>query len=85
MKVTLESTTQVVDLEIEGTGCMMPARIWEGTTEAGIPVVAFITRITPAIPENVLTPQQDAEFQRDLKQQRAPSAVARSFSMRMIL
>ena len=39
MKVTLESTTKIVELN------GVQARIWEGTTEGGIRVHAFITRI----------------------------------------
>jgi hypothetical protein len=85
VKITLESTTKVVDLEIRNTGCMMPARVWEGTTEDGVPCFAFIVRISPAIPLPELTPAQCAEFERDLKEQRAPSAAVASFPLRMVL
>jgi hypothetical protein len=83
MKVTLESTTKVVQLEIDGR--TVPARIWEGTTEGGIPCFAFITRIAPSIPEPQLTAEQDAEFQRDLKQQKAPTPAIGAIDMRLIL
>lgn len=43
MKITLESTSEVGKLEVDGV--MVPARIWVGSTESGIPVVAFITRL----------------------------------------
>jgi hypothetical protein len=43
MKVTLESTTKTIDLHTP-TG-VVPARIWEGRTDTGIEVHAFITRI----------------------------------------
>ena len=39
MKVTLQSTTKIVELN------GVPARVWEGKTDSGIPVHAFITRI----------------------------------------
>lgn len=39
MKVTVESTPKIV--EING----VPARVWQGQTEGGIPVIAFLTRI----------------------------------------
>lgn len=39
MKVTLTSTSHIV--EVNGH----PARVWEGTTESGIPVFALIPRI----------------------------------------
>lgn len=43
MKVTLDSTTQIVDLETPSG--RVPARLWVGHTENGIAVHAFITRI----------------------------------------
>jgi hypothetical protein len=39
MKISLESTDQVVSLN------GVPARVWQGTTESGVSVQAFITRI----------------------------------------
>jgi hypothetical protein len=39
MTVTLTSTTKVVKLN------GVPARIWEGYTESGIKIHAFITRV----------------------------------------
>lgn len=44
MKVTLESTAQIVELDT-AMGGRMPARLWVGQTENGIAVHAFITRI----------------------------------------
>ena len=79
MKVTLESTTQIVDLETP-TGTV-PARIWEGTTESGVRVHALITRIAIDRDE----PRAD-EFERELKEQRAPSAkVGASYPARIVL
>jgi len=43
MKVTLESTSKITTLVVNGED--VPARIWEGKTESGIPCHAFITRI----------------------------------------
>ncbi|HLY83015.1 MAG TPA: hypothetical protein VKQ71_08515, partial [Acidimicrobiales bacterium] len=45
MKITVESTTKIVQLEGHVGG--VPARVWEGTTERGVRVVALVTRITP--------------------------------------
>lgn len=61
MKITIESTSKVVELDGQ------PARVWEGKTERGVTVVAFIPRITPldGDPE---------EFEADLLETRAPSA-----------
>ena len=43
MKVTLESTTKLVTLIVDGKA--VPARIWQGHTANGIECHAFITRI----------------------------------------
>jgi hypothetical protein len=52
MIVTLHSTTKIVELQV-GTA-WVPARIWEGETQSGIQVHAYITRI--AVP-----PGQDSK------------------------
>lgn len=65
MKITLESTAEVGMLGIDG--CEVPARIWVGSTESGIPVMAFITRI------GVLAGGDPTEFERELTE--APTFV----------
>lgn len=59
MKITVQSTTKTVEVKRPGQGfgadAWVPARIWEGTTDTGIPVTCFITRIAPDIPN----PPQD--------------------------
>jgi len=76
----LKQTTQVVELYDEKTGLVVPARIWEGTTGKGVPVVAFITRV--AVRNN----QDTAEFDRELQEQCEPSMeTAMNFPLRMIL
>jgi hypothetical protein len=60
MRVTLESTSKVV--YIDGVA----ARVWEGTTEGGVPCFAFITRIAPSMPD---PPRHVCvEFERDLRE-----------------
>lgn len=83
MKITVESTDQLVEL-VNGHAAM-PARVWEGQTESGIPVVCFITRITPVVREPV--PDEVAEeFSRSLQECRPPSPAANEvFDLRMIL
>lgn len=78
MTVTLHPTTKIVELKTaDGT---VPARIWEGTTESGIPCHAFITRIGVDRSENT------EQFQRELQEQQAPSlAVAEAYPLRMVL
>ena len=73
MIVTLESTKKVVTLN--GT----PARVWEGTTESGIKLHAFITRI--AVNET----EDTTQFNKELQQQKAPSAEVLSIPLRMLI
>ena len=73
MKVTLESTTKFVTLD------GVPVRIWEGHTEAGVPVHAYITRIG-------LAKDADQEtFRRELAECRAPSAEVEAIPLRLLL
>lgn len=75
MKVTLESTTKIVELN------GVPARIWEGTTDTGIQVHAFITRI------NIDKDEPNAQqFETELRECKPPSAkVAQSYPISLIL
>jgi len=66
MKVTLENTTKIVELTVNGQ--KIPARIWEGVTENGVKCHAFITRIA------VHEADEAGEFERDLEEQK-PSSV----------
>jgi len=77
MKVTLESTTKIVELTLNGQ--TLPARVWEGATEHGIRCHAYITRIA-------VDPALDAtEFEKDLKEHRKASAAVEAIPLRLIL
>jgi hypothetical protein len=78
VKITLENTTHLVTLEM-GDGKRVPARIWEGHTESGIPVHAYITRIAAAEDADL------AQFERELQETRKPSAEIEAIPMRLIL
>jgi len=81
VRVTLESTTKIVKF-VTLTGTEVDARIWEGQTESGIAVHAFITRI--AIDKTDLAANQ--QFSRELEEQRPPSPVIdAAYPLRMIL
>lgn len=74
MKLIIESTT--LTTEING----VPARIWEGETDSGIPVHCYITRVAVAKDQNC------TQFDRELQQCKALSAqIAAGIPMRMIL
>jgi len=81
MKINIESTSKVIHFVIDGVS--VPARIWEGTTERGTPVVCFVTRISPTIPNPPADIQK--EFERDLKETRVPSAFVRAYPLSLIL
>lgn len=74
MKITIENTSKVV--QVNG----VPARVWEGQTDTGIPVYCLVTRIA------VHNSQDCSQFERELQEQRAPSAeVSEVFPARLIL
>jgi len=62
MKITIESTTKITNLD------GVPARVWEGETESGIKLHCYITRI--AIDKDEVRAD---EFQNELQEQKVPS------------
>lgn len=83
MKLTIESTEQICDIQPDGIGMVtnrpVQGRVWIGTTESGIPVQVLVTRIAVAEAE------RQEEFQRALSTQHAPSPVPWVFSPRMFV
>lgn len=73
MKITLESTTKIVELN------GVPARVWEGQTEDGIKLHAYVTRVA------VNKEQDSSQFEKELQQHKAPSAEVEAIPLRMIL
>lgn len=74
MKVTLESTSKIVHLN------GVPARIWEGKTDSGIVVHAFITRM--AIDKDEPNAEQ---FEKELKEVVPPSTGVSVYPLNLIL
>ena len=65
MKITIESTTKTLTLD------GVPARVWEGKTESGIPVMCYVTHVC------VMDEDADhTQFENELKACRAPSSMA---------
>jgi hypothetical protein len=77
MKITIESTTQMVMLE-ETKGEVL-CRVWEGETDTGIKVQVLIPRIAAKKGQNL------EQFEREMIETRPPSAEVRAFPARMIL
>lgn len=78
MKVTLENTDKIVTVKVGGAE--VPARLWEGTTESGIRVHAFITRI--AVHKDL----DQSQFERELQEPTPLSKELRGvYDARMVL
>lgn len=78
MRMTIESTDRLV--EVVAQGVPVPARVWEGKTERGVPVAVLVSRIAAHLEAN------QAEFEADLRETRAPSRDAiEAFPLRLLL
>lgn len=75
MKVTLEPTATVDTISGQ-----IPARIWEGTTDKGVPVKAWIAVIQPQTDDEKLL----AEFAKALKEVPAKRELT-SFDIRLVI
>jgi hypothetical protein len=74
MRITIDSTDKVVELN------GIPARIWEGQTDSGIPVHCFITRLA------VSKDADNTQFEKELQEHRPPRELQiRAYPLRMIL
>lgn len=84
VKVTLESTTKIVDIQtVDGS---VKARVWQGQTDSGVPVQAFIPLISPEVRRS--DPHHDeltAEFDRDLKRHAEPRPTVELIPLRFII
>jgi hypothetical protein len=84
MKITIESTPKIITLVIDGNE--VPARVWQGATELGIPVQCFITRIAPEIPQSDPNIERlTATFERELVRQVKPRPTVEAIPLRMII
>jgi hypothetical protein len=73
MRITIESTTNEVFLN------GLPARIWEGRTDSGIPCHCYIIRI------GVERDKDQAEFERELQEHRPPSPEIAAIPLRLVI
>ena len=79
MKITIESTDRIVQLHNSYGEYSVPARVWVGETESGVPVHCYVTRISPQT--------NDAEavaiFEKELIERAPPLADVEAIPMRM--
>ena len=83
MKITIESTAKIVTLKTRDGE--IPARVWQGETDSGIPVQCFITRIAPEIP--VSDPdieERTRQFEHELERQAPMRPTLEGIPLRMI-
>lgn len=73
MKITIENTSKIVQLN------GVPARVWEGQTDSGIPVHCYITRIA------VHNDEDSTQFEKELQECRVPSADVEALPLWLIL
>jgi hypothetical protein len=71
MKMSIESTTKIVTFN------GLPARVWEGKTERGTPVIVFVTRVA------VDKAHDASELAAELEEHAPPSAEVRAWPSRM--
>lgn len=64
MKMTIVSTDQIT--EING----VPARVWEGVTDSGVPLSCFVTRI--AVDKDA-GPEALQQFEAELQRHKPPT------------
>lgn len=79
MQLLLHSTTRLVEIDVNGT--KVPARVWEGYTQAtGIHVIALVTRIA------VADAADQTQFVKELEQCTPPTVNGvQAFPDKMIL
>lgn len=73
MKITIESTNKIVELN------GVPARIWEGKTEDGTELHCYVTRV--AVAEG----QDTRQFEQQLQEHKTPTPEIEAIPLRMII
>lgn len=80
MKITLESTTKIVNVTLAAAPLhSIACRVWEGQTESGIKVSALIPRIAALATDDL------SQFEAELEEQAQPTEASRAFPLRMVI
>jgi hypothetical protein len=82
MRLTLEPTDKLVELVDRNTGCATQARLWQGQDDHGVPVLAYICRVSAPLH---LAPADVARFEASLKSVAPMRADVASIPLRLIL
>ena len=75
MKITVQNTEQVVNLN------GVPARLWVGETDSGIPVHCFVTRISPQTEDG----DDITQFELELQETPPPKTPITAYPLNLIL
>lgn len=79
MKASIESTTTVCEMK-DRQGRPFVCRVWQGTSEGGIPFTAYIPVVQVARDED------NSEFERELLEHAPPTAATqRAIDLRMVI
>lgn len=79
MRITIESTNQIVSIEDRDHNGFVQGRVWDGHTDSGIYVQCVITRI--AAPSAA----DQSQFRRELRECRQPEPGEMVFPLRMVI
>lgn len=79
MKITLESTSKIVQVVPVSGAAAVPCRVWEGETASGIKVQALIPRIAASANSDL------SQFDAELRETGAPWPDLDMFPLRMVL
>lgn len=81
MKLTLEPTPVIAELEVPGGG-VLPARVWQGVDEHGVEVHAYVTRVGVA---NFYPPHVHERFAEELQAAAPLRPAPRAYDMRFFV
>lgn len=80
MKLHLESTLKIVTLLVNGAE--VPARIWQGESDTGIPVHCYITRVAV---KDGQAPETYRQFEQALQEHAKARPEIEAIPLRLIL
>lgn len=84
MRITIESTTMIVELQVNGHP--VHARVWQGETDTGLPVFAFMTRIAPEVAkDDPRCAELTAQFDQELTSRADPRPSVAALPLRMVI
>lgn len=79
MRLTLVPTDRIITIQATNGSGEVPGRVWQGSTDGGVLVVAVITRVATE------DANDQAEFHRHLTPQPPCRAALEAFPNRMVL